>query len=60
MKTFAQLEIHDFFIIQGDCGMVELMKLNAIEAMCINSCNGTYQKGTRYAINWDEQVIKTS
>ena len=59
MKTFAELEKHDFFTLQGDFGEVELMKINTLEAICIVSCNGTYQKGKIYCIQFDQICIKT-
>ncbi len=60
MKTFAELNKHDFFLLQGDCGIVEMVKIDSIRGLCITSCNGTYQKGTAYCIQLDQKVIKTN
>jgi len=57
---FNDICIYDFFIIPGFFGEVELMKINEIEGICINSKNGTYQRGVRYAIERDTEIIKTN
>lgn len=58
--TFAMLERYDFFTIDGACGKAEFMKINTIQAICISSCNGTYQKAMQYTVQWEERVTKTS
>jgi len=59
MKTFANINKYDFFLLQGDCGIVEMMKVNGLEAVCIDSCNGTYQRAQHYAIQPDQEVNLT-
>lgn len=62
MKTVLKIQIGDFFRIDGEFGIAGFLRINASthegnNAHCINSANGTFEKGKSYFILHDVPVV---
>lgn len=58
--TFRNLEINDYFLLNEDCGIIEMQKLNSVKAKCMASCDPSYLRGETYCVLPDSNVIKTN
>lgn len=60
--TLSKIKIGFFFRIITEMGYAELLKIDpktheGRNVKCMKNCEGTYQKGKEYFLQWDELVI---
>lgn len=56
---FIELKNLDTFTIKTEFGIAEFLKLNSLQAKCLDSRESTYEKAMDYVISCIQKVTKT-